>query len=100
MQAKGFGIKLDLVYLTENELASALERNLKNPSYKKNILNAYIIFRNRSLTPVQRATWWIDHVIKYGGEHLQPPVARLPLGHGHPRATIDIQAYHYENTPM
>ena len=79
MQAKGFGIKLDLVYLTENELVSALDRILKNPLYKDNILNASIIFRNRPLSPVQRATWWIDHVIKYGGKHLQPPVARLPF---------------------
>ena len=79
MQSKGFGIKLDLVYLTENDLVSALGRILKNPVYKENIAKASEIFRSRPLTPAQRAAWWIDHVIKYGGKYLQPPVARLPF---------------------
>ena len=79
MQAKGFGIKLDLAYLTENDLVSALDRILKNPVYKNNIAKASEIFRSRPLTPAQRAAWWIDHVIKYGGKYLQPSVARLPF---------------------
>ena len=78
MQAKEFGIKLDIVHITENDLILAIGRILNNPSYNENILNASVIFKSRPFTPAQRAAWWIDHVIKYGGKHLRPPVARLP----------------------
>ena len=78
MQAKGFGIKLDIVHITENDLISAIDKILNNPLYKENILNASVIFKSRPFTPAQRAAWWIDHVIKYGGKHLRPPVAKLP----------------------
>ena len=78
MQANGFGIKLDIVHISENNLMSAIERILSNPSYKEDNLNASVTFKSRSFTPTQRAAWWIDHVIKYGGKHMGPPFARHP----------------------
>ena len=78
MQAKCFGIKLDIVRITKNALVLAIDGILKNPSFKENISIASTIFKSRQFTPGQRAVWWIDHVIKYGGKHLRPPVAKLP----------------------
>ena len=78
MQAKGFGIKLDILHINEDDVISAIEEIMNNPSYKESIVNASTIFRSRPFTPAQRAAWWIEHVIKYGGKHLRPPVARLP----------------------
>ena len=78
MQAKGFGIKLDIVHITEENIISTIDEILDNPSYKENISNASTIFKSRQFTPAQRAAWWIEHVIQYGGKHLRPPVAKLP----------------------
>ena len=78
MQAKGFGIKLDILHITEADVISAINEIMTNPTYKENISNASTIFKSRPLTPAQRAAWWIEHVIKYGGNHLRPPIARLP----------------------
>ena len=78
MQAKGFGIKLDILHITEDDVISAIDTIFNDPSYKENISNASTIFKSRPFTPAQRAAWWIEHVIKYGGKHLRPPVASLP----------------------
>ena len=78
MQAKGFGIKLDVLQITEEDIVSAIDEVLRNPSYKQNISNTSTVFKSRQFTPAQRAAWWIEHVLQYGGNHLRPPVARLP----------------------
>ena len=79
MKSKGYGSTLNVATFTENELIAEINDVFLSPVYRQNIFNASTIFRNRLLTPSKRAAWWIDHVIKYGGRHLQPPVAQLPL---------------------
>ena len=78
IQAKGYGIHLNLVMFTTDDLTSAIDEILTSAVYKQNIMKASTIFKNRMLTPAKRAAWWIDHVIKYGGQHLHPAVADLP----------------------
>ena len=78
MQSKGYGIHLNVATFTANDLTSAIDEILTRPMYKQNIMKASTIFQNRMLAPAKRAAWWIDHVIKYGGQHLHPTVADLP----------------------
>ena len=78
MQAKGFGIVLGISDFTAEELIFAIERLMNTTTYKDKISKASKIFKSRHFTPAQRAAWWVDHVIKYGGEHLRPPLAHLP----------------------
>ena len=76
---KGFGINLNAAEFTPNMLRSALQEILSNPSYKDSITKASEIFRNRPMSPRKRAAWWIDHVIKYGGDHLHSEAIHMPL---------------------
>ena len=78
MHRKGYGLYLNIAEFTADTLASAVDEILTDPLYKQNITKASNIFKSRSLTPSQRAAWWIDHVIRYGGNHLHPAVADLP----------------------
>ena len=79
MVRKGFGIKLDVVDFTPEGLRSAIQEILRDSSYKERIQKASEIFRNRPMPPGKRAAWWIDHVIKYGGDHLHSEAIHLPL---------------------
>ena len=78
MHKKGYGLSIDISILKADEFASAINDILNNPSYQHNITKASKIFKSRHMKPAQRAAWWIDHVIKYGGQHLHPAVVDLP----------------------
>ena len=78
IREKGFGLSLRVCDFTSDELIAAIKELLENPTYKENIHKASTIFKSRLLTPAQRAAWWIDHVIKYGGDHLRPAIVDLP----------------------
>ena len=79
MVRKGYGIQLNVVVFTPETLHSAVQEILVNTSYKENIRKASEILRNRPMPPGKRAAWWIDHVIKYGGDHLHSEAIRIPL---------------------
>ena len=76
---KGFGIQLNAAEFTPSILHSAIQEILSNPSYKNSITKASEIFRSRHMSPRKRAAWWIDHVIKYGGDHLHSEAIHMPL---------------------
>ena len=78
MHRKGYGLFLNIAEFTTDSLVTAVDEILTNPSYQRNITKASNIFKSRPMTPSQRAAWWIDHVIKYGGNHLHPAVNDLP----------------------
>ena len=79
MVRKGFGIKVDVADFTPESLRSAIQEILRDSSYKERIQKASEIFWNRPMPPGKRAAWWIDHVIKYGGDHLHSEAIHLPL---------------------
>ena len=79
MVRKGFGIQLNVAEFTPDMLRSAIQELLRDSSYKENIRKASEIFRNRPMPPGKRTAWWIDHVIKYGGDHLHSEAIHLPL---------------------
>lgn len=33
--------------------------------------------REYPIKPVDKAVWWTEHIIKYGGDHLQSPAANM-----------------------
>lgn len=67
----GFGEVLDLRSMTSRQFFEAMHRILNNESYAKNIRRASEIYRNRPMSARQRATYWIEHVLKYGGIYLR-----------------------------
>ena len=78
IKAKGFGIYLNVVDFSIDELDAAISELLSNDVYKQNIMKASRIFKSRFFTPAKRAAWWIDHVITFGSQHLHSAVADLP----------------------
>src|ERR1700733_8295522 len=68
---KRFGIAMDIYKFTSDELYTNVLKILNDPSYKRRISLASEIFRSAPQRPAERAAYWIEHVIKFGSDHLQ-----------------------------
>ncbi|XP_071480336.1 UDP-glucuronosyltransferase 1A9-like [Diadema antillarum] len=69
--AKGIGISLQIGNLDEKLLTDSLHQLLQNNSYKENAMRASAILRDRMASPLDTAVFWIEHVVKFGGDHLR-----------------------------
>ncbi|XP_071123943.1 LOW QUALITY PROTEIN: UDP-glucuronosyltransferase 2B31-like [Mytilus edulis] len=72
LKEKGYGISMDILDFSMNELVDNINKVVHNSSFMFSIKNASAIFHSRPQTPTQRAANWIDLVTKYGSEHFRP----------------------------
>ena len=78
MESKGFGLAMDLLRFKPNDLVENINAIIGDPSYYENIKRASDIFKDRPLTPVQRSVYWIEHVLKYGGDYMHSHGLDIP----------------------
>ena len=78
MQHKHFGIVLDINSFTADELVEAINEVLTNETYKAAVSHASAILRDRPINSLQTATYWVEHVLKFGGEHLRSYAQDMP----------------------
>ena len=76
---KGYGLSMDLYDFTADQLLDNIHKVLDDRSYTERITKASEIFRNQVQSPVERATFWIEHVCRFGGDHLRSAGNDLPL---------------------
>ena len=70
-ESKGFAIQMNIADFTTEMLVSNIKKLLTDSTYKRNVELASAILRDRRDTPAQRVSAMIDHVIKYGDQHLR-----------------------------
>jgi len=76
---KGYGLSMDLHDFTADQLLDNIHKILGDKSYKERVAKASEIFRSQDQSPVERATFWIEHVCRFGGDHLRSAGNDLPL---------------------
>ena len=76
---KGYGLSMDLHDFTAEQLLDNIHKILGDKSYKERVMKASEIFRNQVQSPVERAAIWIEHVCRFGGDHLRSAGNDLPL---------------------
>lgn len=48
-------------------------------SYKENIIKLYSVMRDQIQSPLERAVWWTEYVLRHhGADYLRAPTANLP----------------------
>ena len=57
--------------------ASAYILNFSQPNFREKALRAGQIMRHRPMNARQTASFWIEHVLQFGGEHLKPSSVHL-----------------------
>ncbi|CAC5399669.1 UGT [Mytilus coruscus] len=78
IEDKGYGISMDILEFSEDELVENINKVVHNTTFKSNIKRASEIFHSRPQTPPKRAAYWIDLVTKYGTKHFRPASLDMP----------------------
>jgi len=79
IEYKGYGLSMDLLDFTADQLLENIRKILGDKSYKERVMKASEIFRSQAQSPVERAIFWIEHVCQFGGDHLRSAGNDLPL---------------------
>ena len=79
LDRKGYGLSMDLHDFTADQLLDNIHKILGDKSFKEHVAKASEIFRSQPQGPVERATFWIEHVCRFGGDHLRSAGNDLPL---------------------
>ncbi|XP_063897133.1 UDP-glucosyltransferase 2 isoform X3 [Helicoverpa armigera] len=72
------GVRLDIETLTEEEFKNAITEVIGDKKYRQNMKKFGEIIRDEPMTPLERAVWWTEHVLRHGGaRHLRSPAANM-----------------------
>nr|XP_054764262.1 UDP-glucuronosyltransferase 2B14-like [Lytechinus pictus] len=75
--SRGMGLKLDIKTITSEKIVDALNAVIHEKQYKETVQQLSAIFHDRPMRPVEKAAFWIEHVIKHGGEYMRSPIHDL-----------------------
>ncbi|XP_076442424.1 2-hydroxyacylsphingosine 1-beta-galactosyltransferase-like [Babylonia areolata] len=78
-RTKGFGEVVDIRNVSAEELKETILKVASNKSYKESISKASEIFKIEFGVPMERAAFWLDHVMKYGGGHMRSAGQCVPF---------------------
>ncbi|KAG6460585.1 UDP-glucosyltransferase 2 [Manduca sexta] len=71
-------IQLNLHTMTEDIFKNAINTIIEDESYRRNIDKLRQVMHDEPQSPVERAVWWTEHVLRHGGaEHLRSPAANM-----------------------
>ncbi|XP_030836546.1 UDP-glucuronosyltransferase 2B1 isoform X2 [Strongylocentrotus purpuratus] len=74
---KGMGSYLDIHTLTAEGVYDAIKMILSNNTYAETAKRLSAIYRDRPETPAERAAYWVEHVMKFGGKYMESPAKHL-----------------------
>ena len=78
VQKKGMALSMNVHEFTAQELVDNINRITCDGKYKKNAKKASAIFRSLP-PPKDSVIFWVDHVLKFGSDHLRPPYLDMPF---------------------
>ncbi|XP_078603983.1 UDP-glucuronosyltransferase-like [Branchiostoma floridae x Branchiostoma japonicum] len=77
---RGLGVRLDIFTMTTEELLQAINHVLSTKRYQENVDRAARILSDQLTKPMDRAMWWIEHLIRHGGlPHLRTRAHKIPF---------------------
>ncbi|XP_026735894.1 uncharacterized protein LOC113499578 [Trichoplusia ni] len=72
------GIGLDIETVTEQTLENAIKTVIEDESFRRNIRRVRNLMQDNLQPPLERAIWWVEHVLRHGGaKHLRSPAANI-----------------------
>ena len=77
-EQKGIGIHMDVRDFTSQELLDNIKKIMANEKYERNAKKASQIYRSLPSSK-DNIIFWVNHVLKFGGDHLRPPYIDMPF---------------------
>ncbi|CAG5116590.1 unnamed protein product [Candidula unifasciata] len=78
IKVKQYGLRADMREASADELAAMMKEIIDNGTYTENIKKASELYRELYKVPKEEAAYWLDHVMKYGGEYMRSPGQQMP----------------------
>lgn len=78
IDSQGWAVVLNYDHLNETVLNNGIHEMLNNSSYKLTAQKRSRLFRDRPISPLQTAVYWIEYVIRHdGAKHMQSAAVNL-----------------------
>ncbi|KAJ8708418.1 hypothetical protein PYW07_010543 [Mythimna separata] len=78
------GKKMFMETLTVEHFKKSIETVINDESYRKNMVQLRSVMRDEIESPLERAVWWTEHVLRHGGaRHLRAPAANMSWAEKH-----------------
>jgi glucuronosyltransferase len=71
MEYKGYARRMSIHDFTADELVENIIQVITDPEYTRKVTRASEIFKADAQAPLEKTIWWIEHVIRFGGDHLR-----------------------------
>ncbi|XP_072496834.1 UDP-glucuronosyltransferase 1A3-like isoform X5 [Notamacropus eugenii] len=72
MESRGAGITLNVLEMTSADLSKALKAVINDKSYKENIMRLSALHKDRPISPLDLAVFWVEFVMRNkGAPHLR-----------------------------
>nr|AUC64289.1 UDP-glucuronosyltransferase [Plutella xylostella] len=73
------GLKLDIAEITGELLEQSIKQVIHDKSYRDNIRALHTAMTDQPQSPLDRAVWWAEYVIRHkGAKHLRSAAANIP----------------------
>lgn len=72
-EKRGFALMLDWISLNSTEFLLAINTAMHDPELRENMNAMAELFVDARDTPLVRAVWWVEYVIRYEGAHFLRP---------------------------
>ncbi|XP_041463073.1 UDP-glucuronosyltransferase 2B13-like [Lytechinus variegatus] len=79
VEARGMGRKIDKMAASADVIYNALHDVISNPKYTEVAKTVSTIIKERPVQAREQAAFWIEHVIKYGGQYLKSSAMELSV---------------------
>src|SRR6218665_467634 len=79
IEFKGYGVSMNIRSFTSDELLENIQKILSDPSYRRRVRLASEIFRSAARSPTERVVDGVEHVLKFGADHLRSVGNDLPF---------------------
>ena len=76
-QTKGIAVVINWNDLTEERMLGGIRTVLKDDNYQKNVDRVGRLMMDQPLHPVDRATWWMEYVLRHPGKGMKSPAQEL-----------------------
>ena len=78
--AQGYGLEINYDLLSEDSLKTAIDTIFNDTSYQSNAEKLSAVFKDNPIKPVDKAVFYIEHVLRTGGAaHLKTAATKLSL---------------------
>ena len=74
-EKRGYAVRLDWVSITSAQFLAAINKAMYDQELRENMKKMHELFVDAKDTPLERAVWWVEYVIRHQGAQFLKPLS-------------------------